>query len=125
MVEVNYKLLAIALFIDAVLLGFFAILPADVTGEFTGARDVSTAEDIEGMLPTDLQNGSSISNKEFVDGTGSSVWGFIKFMVFGGILTVDSLPIWISGIIFVMFWGLHIFVILELVGFVRELIGFT
>lgn len=125
MVEVNYKLLAFVIFIDAMLLGFFSILPSSVTAEFTGARDTSNATDIESMLPTDLRNGTELSNREFVDGTGSSVWGFIKFMVFGGIMTVDSLPIYISGIVFTAFWLLHIFVILELVSFVRELIGFT
>lgn len=125
MVEVNIKLLVFAVMMNAFLIGMFAIMPPDITAKFTGVKNIDTGIDYADQLPADDYNGTEVSMTEFTSGGWSAVWGFIKFMALGGIITVEGLPVWFSIPVVALFWVINIMVLLDLIGYVRELIGFT
>lgn len=125
MVEVNTKLMVFAVMMNAFLLGMFVILPPDLTNSFTGVKNIDTSTDYATNLPADQYNGTEVSKTEFMGGGWSAAWTFIKFMVLGGIIQVAGLPLWLSIPLFALFWVINIMVLLDIIGYVRELIGFT
>jgi len=125
MVEANIKLIVFTVMVNAFLLGMFLILPPDVVSSFSGVKDISNSTDYAGLLPQDDYNGTQVSQTDFVGGGWSAVWAFIKFIVLGGIITITGLPLWVSIPLFALFWVLNILVLMDLIGYVRELIGFT
>jgi len=127
MVAFNHpNLLVFIIVLNAFIFSMFFVLPPDVVASFNNVKTpvYSNQSDFIDYDNSTTWN-ETLSQLESTTFTGwDSVKAYLSFM-FGGIITFSGMPIYLSLPILVGLWALNLVLIIGLLSYIRELVGFT